>query len=76
MFAGGARRLGQGLWKFGDVGLIDGMIVNGSARLVGFIARVTRFFQTGHLYQYAFVMIVAVWFAITKFAFFGSGLQK
>jgi len=76
VFAGGARLLGQGLWKVGDVGLIDGMIVNGSARLVGFIARVTRLFQTGHLYQYAFVMIVAVWFAITKFAFFGSGLQK
>ena len=76
VFAGGARLLGSGLWKGGDVALIDGLIVNGSARLVGFIARVTRFFQTGHLYHYAFVMIVAVWFAITRFAFLGSGPGK
>jgi NADH-quinone oxidoreductase subunit L len=75
VFAGGARLLGRGLWKGGDVALIDGL-VNGSARLVGFFARVTRFFQTGHLYQYAFVMIVAVWFAVTKFAFLGIGLRK
>ncbi len=75
VFAGGARLLGRGLWKGGDVAIIDGL-VNGSARLVGFVARVTRFFQTGHLYQYAFVMIVAVWFAVTKFAFLGIGLRK
>jgi NADH-quinone oxidoreductase subunit L len=76
VFAAGARTLGQGLWKVGDVTLIDGVAVNGSARLVGFVARVTRFFQTGHVYTYAFVMIVAVWYAITKFAFLGAGLLK
>jgi NADH-quinone oxidoreductase subunit L len=76
VFAGGARLLGQGFWHFGDVSFIDGLVVNGSARLVGFIARVTRHLQTGHLYQYAFVMIVAVWFAISKFAFLGVGLRK
>ena len=76
VFAQGARLLGRGLWKGGDVSVIDGIIVNGSARLVGVIARATRFLQTGHLYQYAFVMIVAVWFAITKFAFIGAGPGK
>ena len=76
VFAQGARLLGRGLWKGGDVSVIDGIIVNGSARLIGFIARATRFLQTGHLYQYAFVMIVAVWFAITKFAFIGAGPGK
>ena len=75
VFAGGARMFGRGLWKGGDVAIIDGL-VNGSARLVGFVARITRFFQTGHVYQYAFVMIVAVWFAVTKFAFLGIGLRK
>ncbi|MBL8382229.1 MAG: NADH-quinone oxidoreductase subunit L [Burkholderiales bacterium] len=76
VFAGGARALGRGLWRGGDVSIIDGLIVNGSARLVGFVARVSRLLQTGHLYQYAFVMIVAVWFAITKFAFLGAGPGK
>ena len=36
--AGGARMLGTGLWKGGDVGLIDGVVINGSARAVGGIA--------------------------------------
>ncbi|MDB5910744.1 MAG: NADH:ubiquinone oxidoreductase subunit, partial [Massilia sp.] len=60
VFAGGARVLGEGLWKFGDRGLIDGLIVNGSARLVGWFSSVVRTAQTGYIYHYAFVMIVGV----------------
>ncbi|MBF1236461.1 MAG: NADH-quinone oxidoreductase subunit L, partial [Lautropia mirabilis] len=52
-FAGGARRLGSGLWKRGDQGLIDGLVVNGSARLVGWFSRVLRQGQTGFLNHYA-----------------------
>ncbi|MBL8398869.1 MAG: NADH-quinone oxidoreductase subunit L, partial [Candidatus Accumulibacter sp.] len=33
-FAGGARLLGKGLWKGGDAGLIDGVLVGGSVRIV------------------------------------------
>lgn len=36
-FAGGARVLGKILWRGGDVGVIDGIIVNGSAKLVGWV---------------------------------------
>ncbi|ENO93514.1 proton-translocating NADH-quinone oxidoreductase subunit L [Thauera sp. 28] len=64
-FAGGARALGKGLWKAGDQGLIDGVAVNGSARLVGWIAQMSRLFQTGHLYQYAFMMIIGVFILLT-----------
>ena len=39
LFAGGARRLGTGLWKFGDVAIIDGFFVNGAARVVGWTFR-------------------------------------
>ena len=60
VFAGGARLLGKGLWKGGDVGVIDGLIVNGSTRLVGWVANVVRFFQSGHIYHYAFTMIFGV----------------
>ena len=38
VFAGGARLLGKGLWKIGDVAIIDGFIVNGAAKMVGFIS--------------------------------------
>ena len=41
------------------IGLIDGAI-NGSARLVGGVAALTRLLQTGYLYWYALVMIVGV----------------
>ena len=65
VFAGGARLLGKGLWKGGDVAVIDGLIVNGSTRLVGWIATVVRFFQSGHIYHYAFPMIIGVFVLLT-----------
>ncbi len=34
VFAGGARLIGNGLWKAGDQTLIDGIAINGGARLV------------------------------------------
>ena len=60
VFAGGARLLGKGMWKAGDQAIIDGMVVNGSAKFVGWIAQLTRLFQSGHIYQYAFSMIIGV----------------
>ncbi|MDD3883533.1 MAG: NADH-quinone oxidoreductase subunit L [Gallionella sp.] len=59
-FAGGARGASSFLWKFGDVKLIDGWIVNGSARLVGAFSGVVRHLQSGYIYHYAFLMIVGV----------------
>ncbi|MBK1890552.1 NADH-quinone oxidoreductase subunit L [Undibacterium sp. 14-3-2] len=60
VFAGGARLLGQGLWNVGDKGLIDGLVVNGSAKLVGWFSKLVRLFQSGYIYHYAFVMILGV----------------
>ena len=60
VFAAGARKLGSSFSSIGDKTLIDGWIVNGSARLVGWFSTVTRTFQTGYIYHYAFTMIVAV----------------
>ena len=59
-FAGGARALGRGLWKGGDVAVIDTLMVNGTARLVGWIASVVRHLQSGYIYHYAFAMIIGV----------------
>lgn len=67
VFAGGARTLGRWLWRGGDVGLIDGLAVNGSARLVGWFASLTRRLQTGYIYQYAFSMIIGLLVLITLF---------
>jgi NADH-quinone oxidoreductase subunit L len=60
VFAGGARLIGRGLWKGGDQALIDGIAVNGSARLVGWVAAVIRHLQSGYIYHYAFAMLAGV----------------
>ncbi len=60
VFANGALLLGGGFWNIGDKGLIDGLVVNGSARVVGWVSRITRLFQSGYIYHYAFVMILGV----------------
>ncbi|MFN2643447.1 MAG: NADH-quinone oxidoreductase subunit L [Burkholderiales bacterium] len=67
LFAGGARSLGRGFWRAGDQAVIDGVMVNGSARLIGWFSSVVRLLQTGLLNQYAVtmlfgVMILAFWF--------------
>ncbi len=59
-FAGGARGIGKLCWSVGDIKLIDGLLVNGSAKVVGVVAHIFRRIQTGFLYQYAFAMIVGL----------------
>jgi len=65
VLAAGARLLGRGLWKGGDGFLIDGILINGSARLVGMMAGLTRLVQTGHVYWYALVMLLGVFGLLT-----------
>jgi NADH-quinone oxidoreductase subunit L len=60
VFARGARVLGEGLWAVGDRAIIDGLMVNGSAKVVGWFSSVTRVLQTGYIYHYAFVMIIGI----------------
>jgi NADH-quinone oxidoreductase subunit L len=64
-FAGGARRVGTGLWRGGDVAVIDGVFVNGSARAVGWFAQVIRHLQSGYIYHYAFAMIIGILVLLT-----------
>lgn len=63
----GARCLGHALWQTGDRGVIDGLLVNGSARVVGWVAAVSRHLQSGFIYHYAFAMIIGIMALITFF---------
>ena len=67
ILARGARALGSGLWKVGDRTLIDGLLVNGSWKLVGMVSNWTRKLQTGYLYHYALVMILGIFLLMTYF---------
>ena len=60
VIARGARGLGSLFWRIGDALLIDGAMVNGSARTLGWLAGYMRRGQTGYLYHYAFAMIVSL----------------
>ncbi len=60
VFAGGSLAIGKFFWKIGDEKLIDGLIINGSAKTVGYISSVIRHIQTGYLYHYAFAMIIGL----------------
>ncbi len=71
VFAGGAIALGKGLWAAGDRFLIDGLIVNGTAKFTAWAASVMRKMQTGYLYHYAFSIIIGV-LAIMSWLLFGA----
>jgi len=60
VFARGSRGLGTALWRVGDVALIDGGMVNGSARVVGWVSGLLRQLQSGYLYHYAFAMVIGL----------------
>jgi NADH-quinone oxidoreductase subunit L len=65
LLAGGARNLGKGFWRGGDLAVIDGVMVNGSARLVGWFAGVVRLLQTGLLNTYAFLILFGILSGLT-----------
>ena len=71
VFAGGALALGKGLWAAGDRFLIDGLMVNGTAKVTGWFSSIARHIQTGYLYHYAFSIILGV-LAIMTWLLFGA----
>jgi NADH-quinone oxidoreductase subunit L len=69
VFAGGSRMLGKIFWLLGDRALIDGLMVNGSAKSVAMLAGVSRYLQTGYLFHYAIAIIVGLLALLTGFVF-------
>ena len=66
LFASGARKIGSFCDSFGDRLLIDGLVVNGSAKIVNWFSAKARKIQTGYLYHYAFAMIIGLLFLLSK----------
>ena len=67
VLARGARALGTGLWKGGDQAMIDGALVNGSWKVVGWVSGAVRKLQSGYLYYSALAMILGVFVGMTYF---------
>ena len=60
VLAAGGRLLGKFFWKAGDTAIIDGLVVDGSAKTIGIVAGVVRRVQSGFLYSYAFWMVIGL----------------
>ncbi len=67
VFAAGGRGIGKAFWVGGDQGVIDGAVINGSAKGVGWLAQKVRLVQTGYLYHYAIAMIIGLVGLLTLF---------
>jgi NADH-quinone oxidoreductase subunit L len=67
VLAGTGLSIASGLSKGGDRTVIDGWLVNGSARLVGRMSGALRQLQSGFLFHYAFVMVVALVALVASF---------
>ncbi|MBK8542093.1 MAG: NADH-quinone oxidoreductase subunit L [Caulobacteraceae bacterium] len=59
VFVKGARALGDLFWKVGDKRLIDGLGPDGVAATSNFFSRNLRRLQTGFVYHYSFIMLIA-----------------
>ena len=70
LFADGSRSIGKALWNVGDRAIIDGILINGSAKAVGWFSGVARQIQTGYLYHYAIAMILGLLLMLTLFVNF------
>ena len=57
IFGNGTLGIGGLLWRYGDVKVIDGGLVNGTASMIGKFSSAIRHVQSGYLYHYAFAMI-------------------
>ena len=60
VFVRGCLAIGKLFWRIGDVVVIDGAFVNGSARGIGWVSGALSRIQTGYLYRYAFAMVIGL----------------
>ncbi len=65
IFVNPAKKIGLFFWKKGDVGSIDKFGPDGIARLVKIIANKAGKFQSGFIYDYAFVMLIGLSILLT-----------
>ena len=66
-----AFAIGNFLWKVGDIKIINGLIDGTAAGVYAVTQRAVRF-QTGYVYQYAFVMLIGVAALVSYFMFMGG----
>ena len=65
IFVSPIKKIGTVFWKKGDVGIIDKFGPDGVSQVIKFISNKAVKFQTGFIYDYAFVMLIGLSALIT-----------
>ena len=67
IFVKPTKRIGNLLWKKGDIGIIDRFGPDGISKVVKYISNKSTKLQSGYIYDYAFVMLIGLSVLITYF---------
>ncbi|MFN7095778.1 MAG: hypothetical protein ACK4M7_10475, partial [Burkholderiales bacterium] len=59
------RGIGRFLWQISDVVIIDGLLVNGSAKVVAWYSKLLQRLQSGYVNTYATFMILGIILLLT-----------
>jgi NADH-quinone oxidoreductase subunit L len=73
IFVQPAKAIGYGLWRGGDMGIIDRFGPDGVAASAWSTAKRTARLQTGFVYHYAFAMLIGVALLVTWYLLVGRG---
>jgi len=59
------RSFGRFMWSIGDMLVIDGLVVNGAAKIVAWYSRLLKQVQTGYVNSYATFMVLGIILLLT-----------
>ena len=65
LFVRSAKKIGSFFWKQGDLGFIDRFGPDGISKLIKKLSNKASIFQTGFIYDYAFVMLIGLSILLT-----------
>tara|TARA_Y100000817_G_scaffold225748_1_gene178665 strand:- start:173 stop:526 length:354 start_codon:yes stop_codon:yes gene_type:complete len=70
VFVNPIKKIGLFFWKSGDIKTIDKFGPDGVSKIIKIISKKTVKFQSGYIYDYAFVMLIALSLLLTFFIFY------
>ncbi len=70
MFVKPTKAIGSFFWKSGDIKTIDRFGPDGISKIVKIISKKSIKFQSGYIYDYAFVMLIGLSLLLTIFIFY------
>ena len=70
LFVKPSKAIGSFFWKIGDIRTIDRFGPDGISKIIKIISKKSTKFQSGYIYDYAFVMLIGLSLLLTIFIFY------